>query len=294
MRGRSTAATTTEISTPPAAPGMPRPHLAARDLACSVGGRTILAGVDLDIDPGHRVGIVGPNGAGKTTLLHTLAGLRAPSAGQVELRGAVLSGLKPRARAREIAVVAQEEETVSELLVGELVALGLTPHRRPWEGGGDAERAEVERALTAVDLVGYEDRPMTSLSGGERRRALLARGLAQQAPLIVLDEPTNHLDPRHQLDLLARLRALDRTVVLSLHDLNLALRFCDRVAVVARGALQAFGEPAAVLTPELIADVFDVRASLVRHPRNGSPFLLLDLPGGFGRIPPTTRQEVLP
>ncbi len=256
----------------------PGPHLQAADLDCAVAGRTILRGVNLDVQSGERIGLVGPNGSGKSTLLRVLAGLRPPADGGVVLRGRPLAELRARERAREIAVVAQEEEPAGELLVGELVALGLIPHRRPWAAGGAAEREAVAAALRSVDLAGYEHRPVISLSGGERRRALLARGLAQQAPLLVLDEPTNHLDIRHQLDLLARLSRVERTVVLSLHDLNLAMRFCDRVAVLARGELRAFGPPQDVLTPALIADVFDVRASLVRHPRNGASHLLLDLP----------------
>ncbi|MGX6448923.1 ABC transporter ATP-binding protein, partial [Patulibacter sp. S7RM1-6] len=149
-----------------------------------------------------------------------------------------------------------------------------TPHRPPWGGGDDAERREVLAALRAVDLEDAVDRSVERLSGGERRRVLLARGLAQEAPLLVLDEPTNHLDVRHAHALIELVRALDETVVVALHDLNLAMSACDRVAVVHAGRLHAVGPPEEVLTPETVLAVFGIEATPVVHPATGHVHLL--------------------
>ncbi len=243
---------------------------------CAIGRRTILRDVDLAVRPRELLGLVGPNGSGKSTLLRVLAGVRPAAAGEVLLAGTSIAARSARQRAREVALVGQEEQPSSDLLVGELVALGRTPHRPPWAGGGREERRAVRAALERVDLAGAAERPIDALSGGERRRALLARGLAQEAPLLLLDEPTNHLDVRHQLELLATVRALDRTVVLALHDLDLAAASCDRIAVLHDGRVRAIGPPAAVLRPDLLREVFGVRATPVVHPRTGETRLLLD------------------
>ncbi|MCK2238575.1 MULTISPECIES: ABC transporter ATP-binding protein [unclassified Crossiella] len=249
-------------------------RLRATGLDCAIGGRTILRGVDLAVEPGEVLGFVGPNGSGKSTLLRVLAGIRPAAAGQILLDGQPLSAFSARQRARRIAMVGQEEELPADLLVGELVALGLVPHRAPWAGGDRRERETVLKALSTVDLADAVDRPAEQLSGGERRRVLLARGLAQDAPLLVLDEPTNHLDIRHQLHLLDLVRGLDRTVLLALHDLNLAADVCDRVVVLHDGQARPAAAPAQALTPRLVHEVFGVRATRVTHPDTGRPHLL--------------------
>ncbi|MGD9526463.1 MAG: ABC transporter ATP-binding protein [Dehalococcoidia bacterium] len=253
-------------------------HLAARGLTCAAGRQPVLHEVDLDVRRGEVLGVVGPNGSGKSTLLRVLAGIRRPLAGTVHVGGTDLHTLPARARARRLALVGQEEELPADLRAGELVALGRLPHRPPWAGGDAAERVAVEAALAAVDLQGIADRPVERLSGGERRRVLLARGLAQDAELLMLDEPTNHLDVRHQLGLLDLVRRLGRTVVLTLHDLHLAARSCDRVVVLHDGRAVATGPPHEVLTRERVRAVFGVDVVTVTHPVTGRPHLLVGDP----------------
>lgn len=249
-------------------------HLRADGVACAIGRHTILRGVDLAISRGETIGVVGPNGSGKTTLLRVLAGIRRPAAGRVRLDGEPLDQLPARRRARAVALVGQEEELPADLLVGELVALGRIPHRAPWAGGDAAERRAVTRALASVEMAHASGHPVEQLSGGERRRVLLARGLAQDADLLLLDEPTNHLDVRHQLALLDLVRGLGRTVVMAMHDLNLAAGSCDRVMVLHDGRAYPAATPMSALAPETVQHVFGVDATPVTHPLTGATHLL--------------------
>ncbi len=255
-----------------AAPGG---RLSVTEVSCEVGRRPVLTGVSFEVAPGEMIGVVGPNGSGKTTLLHVLAGVRRPRRGRVTVDGQPLHELLARQRARTVALVAQDERPPADLLVGEVVALGRTPYLPPWGAGSPAERQVVTDALAAVDLAGLAARPVHKLSGGERRRVLLARALAQDTPVLILDEPTNHLDITHQLDLLALARGLGRTVVTALHDLTLADRYCDRVLVLHGGTAHPPADPAVALTPEVLADVFGIRAVRVPHPDTGAPHLLI-------------------
>lgn len=254
------------------------PALATSGLTCRVGHRTVLHGVDLAVRPGEVLGLIGANGTGKSTLLRVLAGVRPAAAGEVRLGGVPLDRVSSRERARRIAFVAQEEAAPSDLLVSELVALGRVPHARAWGGVDQASRQAVVEALRLVDLEYAARQPLDRLSGGERRRALLARGLAQEAPVLLLDEPTNHLDIAHQLALMRLTRRLcadlDRTVVVALHDLDLAATFCDRIAVLHDGGLFALGTPDEVLTPAVLHDAFGVLATRVTHPLTGRTHLL--------------------
>ena len=189
------------------------------DVSAAIGGHVVVAGVNLEIPAGARLALVGTNGAGKSTLLRTMAGIARPAGGEVWLGAQRLGELRPRERARQVCFVSQEEMPPAELLVGEMVALGRIPHRPPWAVDGRGERPHVLGALAAVGLADYVDRPCDQLSGGERRRAMIARGLAQGCPVLILDEPTNHLDIAWQLrllDLLGRQRA---TVITAVHDI---------------------------------------------------------------------------
>jgi iron complex transport system ATP-binding protein len=250
------------------------PALRADGLACTIGRRTILSGIQLDVRRGEVLGLVGANGTGKSTLLRVLAGVRPAAAGKVLLDGKPLSSLRPQERAKRVALVAQEEAAPCDLLVGELVALGRVPHGRAWAGPDGVSRTAVREALQLVDLEYAVQQPMDRLSGGERRRAVLARGLAQQAPLLLLDEPTNHLDIRHQLALMRLIRRLSRTVIVAMHDLDLTATFCDRIAVLHDGGLLTCGTPDEVLTPQVLHDAFGVLATPVTHPLTGRKHLL--------------------
>ena len=247
--------------------------LAATALRFSAAGRPILGGVDLHVAAGERVGVIGPNGSGKSTLLRCLYAWHAPASGAVLLDGADLHRLPPGRRAQAVAVLAQHAEAGLGLTVGEVVALGRLPHRRAW-GRADAEdAAAVADALRAVGLMGWDARPFAPLSGGERQRVLFARALAQRPALLLLDEPTNHLDIRHQLELLEAARTRGVSAVATLHDLNLAARWCDRIALLDGGRIRMTGTPDAVLTPALIGAVYGVAVERDQDPRTGRPRL---------------------
>ncbi|MDH6697294.1 ABC transporter ATP-binding protein [Streptomyces sp. MAA16] len=231
-----------------------------------VDGRVIVDSVTLAVDAGETVGLLGPNGSGKSTLLRMLAGVLAPSAGVVTLDGRPLPEVGRRATARRVATVEQHAHTQTELTVRDVVALGRIPHRRAWTPASEADARAVTEALDRTGLTGLADRSWHTLSGGERQRAQIARALAQEPRELLLDEPTNHLDIQHQLDLLDLVAGLPVTTVVALHDLNLAAMYCDRLLILRTGRVTAQGTPGEVLTPELIAEVYGVRAEVTHGP----------------------------
>jgi iron complex transport system ATP-binding protein len=210
--------------------------LSSRDLSLRVAGRTLVAGLDLDIQAGECWAVLGPNGTGKTTLLHTLAGLREPQGGSVAWQDHPLSGIPRRELARQLGLLLQDDHDPFPASVLETVLTGRHPHLGRWGWEGPADLALARQALRAVDLAELEDRPLTTLSGGERRRLGLATLLTQDPRLALLDEPTNHLDLHHQVGLLQQLHdtftADGRALLLVLHDINLALRCCDRLLLL--------------------------------------------------------------
>ncbi|RKT83712.1 iron complex transport system ATP-binding protein [Saccharopolyspora antimicrobica] len=239
-----------------------------------LGGRAVLSDVDVDVRAGEVFGLVGPNGSGKTTLLRTLYRAVQPAAGTVEVAGVAAAGR--RQLARVLAATTQETEARAALTVREVVSQGRIPHLGLLDRMGAADHAIVDDALRATSLLAEAERDVRLLSGGERQRTSIARALAQQPQVLVLDEPTNHLDLRHQYGVLALLRELAAgglTVLLTLHDLRLAVEFCDRLAVLDSGRIAATGAPAEVLDERLLADVFGVEAHLADH--NGRPTLTI-------------------
>jgi len=223
-------------------------------------GPVVLHPTSFAVAPGRVLGIVGANGAGKSTLLRLLYRYLRPNAGQVFLDDQDIWSIPARDVARSIAVVLQEQPTDFALTVGEIVALGRTPHRTGFTNGGAGDADIVMGALFRLNLAAFADRMFGTLSGGERQRVMVARALAQQPRLLILDEPTNHLDIRHQLEILALIRGFGPTIVTSLHDINLAAATADEVLVLASGHALSCGPPGEVLTEDLIARAFSVRA----------------------------------
>jgi iron complex transport system ATP-binding protein len=243
----------------------------------TAGARWLFRNLDLEARPGDVWAVVGPNGSGKTTLLRCLAGLRPPDRGRVLLDDSPLAVLRPRERARVVAYLPQSTTVDHDLRVVDLVMLGRTPHLGRLRPPGPVDHAKVEAALARVDLRGFEHRSVATLSGGERQRVMLARMLATEARTLLLDEPTNALDIGHALSLLALCRELaaqGHTLMLALHDLDLAYRHADHAICLTGGVDHHVGETSAVLHPDVLEDVFDVTVQLegtgLRCNRRGS------------------------
>lgn len=250
-------------------------HLQARGVACQIAGRAIVSGIDLDVPRGSMLGLVGVNGSGKSTLIRALAGLREPAAGTVAVDGVDMASMSARQRATKLAYVGQEESPPEDLLLDEMVAMGRIPHRPPWALGGASEHELSLNALAAVGLKHAAKRRCDQLSGGERRRAMLARALAQGCDLLILDEPTNHLDIHHQLHLLETVRGLGQTVIAAMHDLALATAFFDRIAVLHEGSILNAADARHALTPAVVEKVFSVPATQLTDPATGREHLVL-------------------
>lgn len=234
--------------------------------------------VTLELAGGEWLALIGPNGAGKTTLLRAIAAAIPLASGTVMLGDDDVAQLKPRARARQMAVVPQEHASVSGWTVEQIVAQGRTPHLGTWKSEGQADREAIAHALRDTDTAGMADRDVATLSGGERQRVYLARALAQTPGILLLDEPTAFLDLQYQwemLELVQRVR-VERgiTVVSVLHDLNLAAAFAGRIALLKGGRILAMGTPDVVLTEETIRRGYNRRVSISRHPATGRPIVI--------------------
>ena len=239
------------------------------------GSRIIVSDVSLAVEPGEVVGLLGRNGCGKSSLLRTCFRALRPTAGRVLLGGADVASLPRREVARRTAVMMQEPTDDLGLTVAESVLLGRTPHHRGFGQDTAEDRRRAETAMARTGVLHLAHRTVPTLSGGERQRMLLARALTQEAQVLVLDEPTNHLDLAYRFELMRLVAETGVTTLVALHDLDLALAYCDRVAVLDDGRLAALGTPGEVLTPELVRAVFGVEASPIVHPVTGRDHLLL-------------------
>ncbi|MGR3759146.1 ABC transporter ATP-binding protein [Roseobacteraceae bacterium NS-SX3] len=250
------------------------------NLQVSLGGRKILKGLSLQL-PGSKVsGLIGPNGCGKTTLLRSIAGLLPLQGGSICWQNKPVAEMRAGERARQIAILPQSAQTPEGMQVADLVARGRTPHLRPFRPMSKGDREAVHRAMADVGIEHLAGRQVTALSGGQRQRAWIAMVLAQDTPLVLLDEPTTFLDLPHQVDVLRLARKLStdhgKTVVMVLHDLNFAARYCDRVVALKEGELVAKGAPGDVLTEKTIGQMFGMACRIQSDPRHNTPVVLPD------------------
>lgn len=247
-----------------------------RHVALAVGGVSILRDVDLDVGEGEVVGLLGRNGAGKTTLIRMVTRVLEPDAGEVWLRGRTLASYSRRELARTVAVVPQETTIPFAFRALEVVLMGRAPHLGLLGFESSRDVALAMHAMERVGIAHLADRPVTRLSGGERQLVVLARALAQDASVLLLDEPTAFLDLRHRIEVLALVRDFvraGRSALVVSHDLALAARSCDRLALLAGGAVLAQGAPGDVLTPSALRRAFDVDVDVVPGP-GGAPIVV--------------------
>jgi iron complex transport system ATP-binding protein len=252
--------------------------LAVEGVTLGYGDRTVVDSLDLDVPPGQITGIVGANACGKSTLLRAMARLLSPRGGQVLLDGRDLHRLPTKQVARTLGLLPQSPIAPEGIVVADLVSRGRHPHQgmlARWSAEDDAAVAE---ALEMTGIADLADRPVDELSGGQRQRAWIAMSLAQQTDVLLLDEPTTFLDVCHQVEVLDLLTDLNRqrgtTIVMVLHDLNLAARYADRLVAVREGQVHAAGEPEAVLTAEVVQEVFGMDSRVILDPVSAKPLVL--------------------
>ena len=250
-----------------ALPVVAPPLLALRDLELRIGSRCLVQSLSMAVHPGETWCVIGANGSGKTSLLHTVAGLRAPAAGRVELQGRPLAGWSPLEAARVRGLLPQTLHDAFGARVLDVVLAGRHPHLARWAWESEVDVRIALDALRAVDLEGFADRDVLTLSGGERQRVGIASLLAQDPALLLLDEGLAHLDLRHQISVLEHLAGLTRShgkaVLLSLHDLNLAHRFATHVLLLGGAATPRVGRVHEVMTQRALSEAFGHRVTLV-------------------------------
>lgn len=251
--------------------------LQVEGLVWQVNSRSILKQLTFSVRVGEFVGIIGPNGAGKSSLLRCLYGKYKPSSGKITLDQQALEKYSRSQLAQRIAVVLQEPPSHFQLSVMDVIRMGLIPNKSLLSFDNTHDQEKLLDAARKVDLLEKLNQPFNSLSGGEKQRVMIARAILQSPSLLLMDEPTNHLDIRHQIEVLALARSMGITVLVSIHDLNLAATYCDRLILLDEGEIVAQGKPASVLTEALIKQVFAVRASIDQHPVNNNIRISFDL-----------------
>lgn len=243
--------------------------LKVKSLDYEIGGNEILQAVSLEIQKGEFVGLVGPNGCGKSTLLKNIYRTLKPKHNTVFIDGNDVLGLSSKKLALELAVMAQENNMEFDFQVRDMVMFGRYARRKFLQGDSCQDRDLCKKLLNEVGLSGYEERSFLSLSGGEKQRVLLARALMQESSYMILDEPTNHLDISYQYQIMDTLKKQKITVFSSVHDLNLASLYCDRIIFMYKGKVVDQGRPEEVLTAENLWEFFHIKAQITRNTATG-------------------------
>lgn len=244
-------------------------EIKAEKISVRLGGDPIIQDVSMEVNNRQFVGIVGPNGSGKSTFLKTIYRTLNPVSGKVYLDGTPLEAISLRESARSLGVMTQMNAMNFDFRVEEVVLMGRTPHKKLMEQDKEEDYQLAYAALRQTGMYEYRNRKFNTLSGGERQRVIMARALTQQPKAMILDEPTNHLDIQYQLQLMQTVRKLGIEVFAAIHDLNLAMTFCDKIYVMSKGNMVASGPPGDILTPELIRQVFHVESIVTQIPELG-------------------------
>ncbi|GGU28296.1 ABC transporter ATP-binding protein [Nocardioides albus] len=262
----------------PAAQPNGGPRLEIEKLTLGYGDREVVHDLDLIIAPGEVTAIVGPNACGKSTLLRSMTRLLPPRTGRVLLDGKEVHATPAKQLARRMGLLPQSPIAPEGITVGELVGRGRHPHQRVMSRWSEADDRAVTAALRATDTIELIGRTVDELSGGQRQRVWIAMALAQETEVLLLDEPTTFLDISHQVEVLDLLTDLNRsagtTIVMVLHDLNLAARYADHLIALHDGRLHSAGRPQEVLVPELVQDVFGMRSTVIQDPISDKPLML--------------------
>lgn len=251
---------------------MTNPLLVLDRLSWKIKNKTILSDISLTINRGQFVGIIGTNGAGKSSLLRAIYRYVKPTSGKILLNNHDIWQYNATQVAQQIAVVQQSNERLA-YSVFNIVKMGLTPHKKFFEPDNPGDLNRVSAAIAEVGLAHLANQNFERLSGGEQQRTLIAKAIVQDTSLLIMDEPTNHLDVHYQIDILNRIKRLDKTVIVSLHDLNIASAFCDYLILLGQGKIIARGTPTQVLTEQIISTAYLVNVSVTKHPVHHNPLL---------------------
>ncbi|MBU2895451.1 Fe(3+) dicitrate ABC transporter ATP-binding protein FecE [Vibrio hepatarius] len=248
--------------------------LETKNLSVAYGKQTIIANLSVAIPKGKITALVGPNGCGKSTLLKTLVRINKAKSGEVLLEGKILSSYGDKALARSLSLLPQILVNPEGITVRKLVEYGRSPYVSHWGRLAQVDKDIVEQAMRDTGVLAFADKPVDSLSGGQRQRAWIAMVVAQDTDVVMFDEPTTYLDMSHQVELMKliqQMNAKGKTVVVVLHDLNQACRYCDHLVVLKQGEIVEEGSPDEVMTQTLLSDVFDLKANVFRDPISNTP-----------------------
>ena len=249
-----------------------------QDLHLSYGGPMIVEGLTVTIPTQEITAIIGPNGCGKSTLLKALARILIPEQGNVEVNEVDVHSQSTKITARQLGLLPQNPRSTDGITVSDLIQRGRYPHQAIFRQWSREDETSVNNALMLTGLTNFADRPIDELSGGQRQRVWIAMLLAQETPIMLLDEPTTHLDIAHQIEVLDLLKELteqyNRTIVMVLHDINLAARYSDNLIAMRDGKIKTSGEPRNVVTAQMIHDVFSIQAQILQDPVSGSPLCI--------------------
>ncbi|SKC92463.1 ABC transporter ATP-binding protein [Maledivibacter halophilus] len=239
------------------------------NLSLSIDRINILNGIDLKIDKGDLIGIIGPNGSGKSSLLRCIYRVMKKSGGKIYFEDKDIDNLSIKDTSKKLAVVSQHNEYNFDFTVFDMVMMGRSPYKKFLDKDTSYDIDIALNSLETVGMIDFKDRNYSSLSGGEKQGVILARALCQKAEYLVLDEPTNHLDIKHQLEFMEVVKNLNITVIAAIHDLNIALKYCNKICAIKEGKVVAYGTKEEVITPKIISKLFGVNSKIIADDETG-------------------------